>query len=90
MFRISAGVILLLSTFGAIHAQVGGRISGYVRDRFRTTETDTAGYHELLAMPPATYDVTVDKRNAFSTATLRRHLPSKQKMNFAGRRLSGA
>src|SRR5580692_7839943 len=79
MFRLAARVILVLSTCCAIHAQVAGRISGYVRDPTgaiivhaavkavsveqqlsRTTETDTTGYYELIAMPPATYAVTVE------------------------------
>jgi hypothetical protein len=77
--RNMRAVILLLGTCCAIHAQVAGRISGYVRDPTgaiivhaavkavsveqqlsRTTETDTTGYYELIAMPPATYAVTVE------------------------------
>src|SRR6266478_1982186 len=72
-------MILLLSTCCAIHGQVAGRISGYVRDPSgaiiahatvkavsveqqlsRTTETDNTGYYDLLAMPPATYAITVE------------------------------
>ena len=72
-------VIFLLATCGAIHAQVAGRISGYVRDPsgaiivhatvkavtveqqlLRTTETDNTGFYELIAMPPATYAITVE------------------------------
>ena len=74
-----ACAIFLLSTCCAIHAQVAGRISGYVRDPSgasiahatvkavsveqqlsRTTETDNTGYYELIAMPPATYAITVE------------------------------
>src|SRR5215510_1477079 len=64
----------------AMHAQVAGKISGFVRDPTgavitdasvtaisseqqlrRTTASDSTGFYELIAMPPGTYDITVEK-----------------------------
>ncbi|MGH9657199.1 MAG: carboxypeptidase-like regulatory domain-containing protein, partial [Bryobacteraceae bacterium] len=72
-------VLLCLAGVVSLHAQVAGRISGYVRDASgavvtgatvravsveqqltRTVESDATGFYNLLAMPPAVYDVTFE------------------------------
>ena len=79
MQRILNAPVILLLLCCALHAQVAGRIGGFVKDPSgasvagaavtavseeqqltRTARSDDTGFFNLLAMPPGTYNITVE------------------------------